>query len=448
MSWATILWWTSDLLLNFRTGYFADGVLEMNPRRVAQRYLKHFFAVDLTITLADLLGMIMFLMQKRVSDSDLTRLVTRFPRIVKVTKLLRLMNMLRIARFVEPMERLGDRYFSEVLHHVVNMMGLLMFILWLNHIFGCAWFMIAANTSGDTGFSWTGKTYGIDHTYKASGGLFQYFTAFHWALTQMTPGSMSVEPQNSVERIFNIACLILGLAFFSSVISSMTATLTQIKMLRQEREKVILTLDKFLRRKAISREVALNVRKQVFQRMTQRKPLEMVDVKALSMLSVTMRGDLLFEISTPHLRSHQIFRLIEQTDVSALKQICNSGIVIRALMAQDILFLQDAKCHEVYLITSGTCAYMRKASPHCEERESRTEGIGEKAWLSWVALWSLWTHVGTGEAEQTGEVLVVQPDNVFQSIGRCGDLRDIFEEYSLAFHQRLISTGPPFSLAR
>eukprot|EP00971_Amphidinium_carterae_P302840 6017360-Amphidinium_carterae.1 len=36
-----------------------------------------------------------------------------------------------------------------------------------------------------------------------------------------------VVPRNSVERIFNIACLIFGLVFFSTIISSLSAKLMQ-----------------------------------------------------------------------------------------------------------------------------------------------------------------------------------------------------------------------------
>ena len=120
--------------------------------------------------------------------------------------------------------------------------------------------------------------------------LFQYLTAFHWSLTQMTPGSMPVQPVNSCERIFNIACLFLGLLFFGSVISSMTTAFTQLKLLAFEREKTISELETFLRQKAISREMSVAVKKQVVSRMSQKKPLEISDVRALPNAVLDLTG--------------------------------------------------------------------------------------------------------------------------------------------------------------
>merc|ERR1712136_318990 len=406
----------------------------MRPKPVMKMYLQTYFPLDLAMTTADWLAMFVAIMFQSAGESDITSLFAKFPRIVKVTKVIRLMSMLRVARFVEPLERLGNQYFSEALRLVVNMIALLVLVFWLNHLLGCTWFWIATQSAGEseTGFTWRDSSFVEDGPrYRDTVQMFQYLTAFHWAMTQMTPGSMPVQPFNSTERIFNIVCLILGLAFFSSVISSMTATLTQLKMLRQEREKVMLNLEKFLRRKTISREVALSVRKQVKARMTQVKPLEIGDVEGLSMLSVTLRQDLMYDLSKTHLRSHQIFRVVEQTDISVLAQIC-VGVNFRVLMSQDVLFMQDKSCDETYFVISGTYSYVQRPSDHMEI-------VVEKQWLSWAALWSHWAHTGTAEAGSTSEVLVMQTDSVCQCVCRCGDLRSLFEDYAVTYHQRLVS---------
>lgn len=437
MSWITGIWWTGDLILNFRTGIYRDGALEMSPQIVARTYLKSYFVIDMAMTTADWLAIIVAILSWSADQSDMTSLVAKFPRIVKVTKVIRLMSMLRIARFIEPLERLGNQYFSEALRLVVNMVALLILIFWLNHVLGCSFYWLGTRNDTETGYTWRYSTF-VENgpSYKDTEQVFQYLTAFHWATTQMTPGSMPVQPLNSVERIFNIICLILGLAFFSSVISSMTATLTQLKMLRQERERVMLTLEKFLRRKTISREVALSVRKQVTARMTRTKPLQMEDVEGLSMLSVGLRQDLMLDLSRTHLRTQQIFRVVDQSDVSVLRQICTTGVKFKVLMEQDILFMQDKVCDETFFVMSGSVKYVQK--PIREELF-----VGEKQWLSWVALWSHWTHVGTAEAESSSEVLTMHADSVFQSVGRSGDLRNFFEDYSISYHKRLTAASPP-----
>lgn len=449
MSWVTTIWWTLDIAFNFRTGFFADGLLEMGSKMVARRYMRTTFPVDIAVTFLDWLGVVTVFIYQSASQNDMTTLITTFPRIIKVTKLLRLMSFLRIARFIEPLERLGDQYFSQVLHHIINMVALLLLILWLNHILACAWYTLATSGATDTGYVWTNRQIMSDGpTYGECLPMFQYFTAMHWSLTQMTPGSMSVTPLNSLERLFNVVCLLLGLAFFGSVISSMTATLTQLKLLRQEREKTITALDKFLRRKAVGREIAVSVRKQVTQRMSVKKPPEMNDVKAITMLSSSLKAELIFELSKPFLRHHQLFRLVEQTSSIVLKSVCDNGVEFKSLLAQDVLFKQDDPSESAYFIMSGAMEYKQRLVGATGSQDSdldNTFEVSEEHWLCWVTVWSIWKHVGTAEVHRAtaAEVLILRPDALFKAISRNCDLRDIFEEYSLAFHKRLISAKPP-----
>jgi len=246
-SCCTTVWWTLDIILNFRTAYFANGMLETKPEMVIQNYLRWWFPLDALVTSLDWFGLAINIIG---DDSSQLAIITDFPRFIKMTKALRVMNVLRIARIVQPLERLVDQNFSEFLRQTINMAERFMVVLWLNHVLACAWYGIAVQAGSDTGLNWTDLfPLNAGWTYADSGGTFQYTTAFHWALTQMTPGSMPVHPLNSAERIYNIFCLFLGLLFFSSVVSSMTATMAQLKSLRKGRDRTITELEHFLREK-------------------------------------------------------------------------------------------------------------------------------------------------------------------------------------------------------
>jgi len=444
LSFVTASWWVIDICLSFRTGFFADGVLEMNPNIVARRYLR-WFPVDAVVTLGDWLGLAITLAIESES-SGFTSLVTTIPRIVKSTKLLRLLNLVRVARFLEPLERVGDQFVSKALQHVVTMCVVLILLMLVNHLLACAWFAISTSARADTGYDWTDMNLLHDIPYRHTNPTFQYLTAFHWALTQMTPGSMPVQPMNSSERLFNIVCLFLGLLFFSSVISSMTSAFTQLKLLALERERTITELETFLRQRAISREMSVAVKKQVMQRMSQKKPLEMEDVQALTMLSLTLREDLKFELFKRHMRSHHLFRLVEQTDSTVFKRICNTGVLFKALLPQDVLFVPDTPCDSAYLVTIGMIEYKERHSTvltkNLSRRDTEDEQVAQGSWLCWAALWSHWTHVGKAEAGPVSEVLMLGSEALVESISRCTELRELFEEYSCTFHKRLVSASP------
>jgi len=445
MSVVIAVWWTLDIFFNFRTGFFANGVLEMHSRAVARRYLR-WFPIDAAITMVDWSGIIISVTMTEESSS-LTSLST-YPRIVKATKVLRLLNLLRVGRFVEPLERLGDQFVSKVLHQVSNMVLIFSVLFLVNHVLACAWYALTMSPTTDTGHRWTDiPLMSNAESYGDFGFSFQYLTAFHWTLTQMTPGSMPVQPTNSQERVFNIVCLFLGLLFFSSVISSMTTGFTQLKMLALERERKINELESFLRQKSISREMAVAVKKQVLRRMSQRKPLEMGDITVLPMLSLTLREELMFDLCKQNLRGHELFRLVEQTDTTVLRNISTKAVSFKALLPQDVLFVADIMCDDAYLVSAGSIDYTEQFSSlslitRVGVSAEDSFVVQQNEWLCWAALWSHWIHVGKAEARSVSEVMVLNSDAVSGCIARSAELRAFFFSYSATFHKRLVAASP------
>lgn len=49
----------------------------------------------------------------------------------------------------------------------------------------------------------------------------------------MTPGSMQVVPVNTVERAFNVLCLMMGVIFFGSLISTLSSKMLHYRMTRR-----------------------------------------------------------------------------------------------------------------------------------------------------------------------------------------------------------------------
>merc|ERR1719410_1542173 len=100
--------------------------------------------------------------------------------------------------------------------------------------------------------------------YRSAPAKFQYLTALHWAFTQMTPGSMSVVPQNSIERAWNILCLILGLFVSALLISQLSAKMVRVQTVNSIQLQQMDTLGRFLVEHDVPRSIAQRIRHQVF----------------------------------------------------------------------------------------------------------------------------------------------------------------------------------------
>merc|ERR1712242_450236 len=93
---------------------------------------------------------------------------------------------------------------SKEAHVVLTVSGMLSVILWSNHVIGCLWYIMGIYAGSDTGLTWLSDG---GAAYTEAGKLYEYTTALHWAITQMTPASMEVTPKSSSERIFTIVCI-------------------------------------------------------------------------------------------------------------------------------------------------------------------------------------------------------------------------------------------------
>merc|ERR1719217_713075 len=92
-------------------------------------------------------------------------------------------------------------------------------MLVISHFVGCFWYYV-----GNGGHGWV-AAYKFD---QESWGH-AYLTSLHWSITQFTPGSMAVQPQNIIERGIAVLVLIGGMIVFSSIVSNITAATNSLK---------------------------------------------------------------------------------------------------------------------------------------------------------------------------------------------------------------------------
>lgn len=435
----SLVFWTLDIPLHFRTGFYKHGELEMRPAAIAVKYLKSSFVIDLALVFADWIDM---LLQFLPSDSSVD--ATNFwklGRMMKVMRILRLVNVMRLSRSLEQLNRIPNQMLSEIVHNLVNMLLLLMTIIWVNHVLACTWIAIARYCPSDTGLHWTSSVVSGESldTYEQSSILFQYSTAVHWSFTQMTPGSMPVQPLNSIERLFNICCLVMGLLFFTSVISSMSAKMTQLRMETNKRDTAMGQLDAFLRQKSVQGEIALNVKKQVEQRLGQRKPMMEKDLPVLNLLSETLQKELKIELRRGHLLHHQLFRVLDQVDRQTVEEICCRATSFAVFLAEDSVFVQGKEATAANFIVSGRVRYTQQPQLSVVA-ESKQFNLGEKSWLCWAALWVQWQHVGTAETTSSAELLVLDADAFIAVVFQHVRLRSFCAEYMELLHRK-ITTG-------
>lgn len=405
---ATAIVWTLDMLVNLNSGYYEDGILEMSRRRIVRRYLFTWGLVDLTINAVDWFSICSVFWEEQwrgVGDGGMTLL-----RLLKVHRVVRLAALARSQRLMERTRRLQALGLFRGRDRVMMQVGkLAVLILWINHILCCAWFAIGTAPSSDTGLTWLDPSHSSTIDYREVGTLFQYTTALHWAMTQMTPGSMEVVPKNSLERVLSVVSIMFGLLFGSSIISQLSAMMVKMQIQQQEKSAKVLNLRKFLSQQQISPSFAHQVERVLLDRLSVSHRLREQDVEALELLPAHVQAQIKECMFVSHLVRHQLLRQLPACSPTFMRALC-SKVFSTYLARGDELLPPSEECKTVRIIRRGEAVYQ------CVGKD--TSSVGEGTWIGEPCLWMQWTTVGRVETTSACELVSLPREALSEAVAK------------------------------
>lgn len=456
VSLATLAFWMFDMVLNFFTGYFREGEMVMQRKAIALNYLRTWFFVDMAINSVDIITLFFELM---IVQDDSGYRVT--PVVMRVFRLLKVGKLLRVVLF---MSSLRDRTRS-IVGRTLRVLGLgvklVVILLWLNHVISCMWYFIGSSGISDTGYTWldmetsTGRV-----TYREVGRLFQYSTSLHWSITQMTPGSMAVVPQNTLERFFNVACLLIGLFVGALLVSQLSARMVKMQLENQEQSNKMHRLHTYLRENNIGWSLRSRVQAQILDRLDVDRRLTVKDVDLFSFLSLSLRKELCFEAYAHHVTTHTLFHAWGAIHVKLLESICLQAAELACLSKDDDLFTPHSVANKTYLILKGALRYgadqedrgciqffsdMVQDEDEEEESEDRMEDIvRDSTWVSEAAIFLECSYAGTLTSLNPCELLAIDVHALLGILKNYPRVRTLNHHYAVAFY-RLLTAGDPDS---
>merc|ERR1712050_254939 len=152
--------------------------------------------------------------------------------------------MLRLIKVVQILRSVADMISSEATGIIANIVTMVLCMLLLSHFVACGWYFLSHWESERTDDAI--PTWITVHNMKDKEIAYQYFTGFHWAMTQFTPASMDVQPHNLAERVYAVSVVIMALVVFSYVLGSITGSLQQLRGMQQEASKLFWKMRRFL----------------------------------------------------------------------------------------------------------------------------------------------------------------------------------------------------------
>jgi len=365
-------------------------------------------------------------------------------RFTKWSRLLRLVSMARFIRFTDVIERIVDRTSQSPYALIAfQVFRLLFVIVYVNHFGACVWWAIGRLASSNTGARWVNQDVEYtDYFYTDADPLYQYATCLHWAVTQILAGSMQVNAVNTAERLFSVVCLIFGVLFFSSLVSMLTSKMTQLRVMHQGRTAKLCQLRDFLRNKGVAPELAMNITKQVSMSLFEKRPDTPSDLKAWPLISKAHKDELHRELCMPHLVKHSFFLLVGHIEAKLLSRLCDKAVHLAVHSQHEVVFLPGVVASETFMVISGQMRYSQDQETSMISHPVVRDVLPD-TWVCEAALWTLWTTVGTLEAAQVCELLVIKAEKMVEVLQRNVHVCQVGGEYGRAIFHRVCAARPP-----
>lgn len=394
MAWITSIYWLLDIPASFLVGYaiLEEGTVEMRITKIARRYLRTWFFFDLIIVGVDWGLQIWTLLLLTQQDSGAEAGVAFF-RMAKTIRLLRFLRLLRLLKARGRINDLVEQIQSEASLILIGILKMLVFIVTVNHLVACVWYAIG-NYDASRQDRWI-----VEYKVEMKNLLYRYSTALHWSITQFTPASMEVFPQNEYERLFTVCIILSGMLIFSSFVSAITNAMNQLRNLNSWRHEQESLLRRYLRENLVTPSLTARIHNCLNKAMKQsRRRVHEDEINILQLLPLSLKFELSNEIYAPALGKHPFFTFCYSCLPAESRKIYSHAVAQKSLViSQELITTGEAGKH-MYFLVSGTLIYTRDDDEH--QAITTTQ-----PWLVEPALWLKWQHVGTASSSSQSELV-------------------------------------------
>eukprot|EP00929_Paragymnodinium_shiwhaense_P003530 TRINITY_DN10408_c0_g1_i2.p1 TRINITY_DN10408_c0_g1~~TRINITY_DN10408_c0_g1_i2.p1 ORF type:complete len:765 (-),score=135.18 TRINITY_DN10408_c0_g1_i2:73-2367(-) len=382
-----------NLLFLIVLGYGKDGRLVTDRQLIAYRYLSTWFCADCLILLVDVC-----LMFGNIFHSFKALAFLRVGKALRYLRVARLLRITRMRKLVEAIyifdELINSQTFTIAKSILLNVLGVLV----ICHYLACFWYYLGMESVS----CWVGA-YKMESDSVAT----LYLTSLHWALTQVTPGSSSVQPQSISEKCFAVGVLVFGLIIFSSIVSSITAAANSLKSVNRAYATQRATMRRFFRQEAMDPELVARVTRYADHMLQQRiQSLTIEAVPIFRMLPQSLFLEVVDAQFAHFLRVHPFFKAVSVQNPQMVRKLCHTALAKTGLVAEDIIFQPGESCQHMYFVSRGDFTYTMLG---CEAAPLT------QSWFCEAVLWVRWVHQGTMVADDDSELLLLSSD-AFQDV--------------------------------
>lgn len=371
----TFAFWTLDIPLHFIFGIQLEGTLELRPKKLAQIYLRSWFALDVLVVLIDIFVFIL----EAVLTNGMEGSMIRSARYLRILRLLRLARLLRVIKLTRELTLLANRFLSTHAFMVMKIVAGLGMMIAMNHLVACVWYGLASMRAEDD--NWVASM-GLE---RAGFGT-SYAASMHWALTQFTPATTNIAPVSGLERWFALLIVLLAMGVFSSFIGSISATVSSLRSARSEQAQKQSKLLQFFIERDLSVDLYMKVQEALRREGAFRMRSAEDEVEMIQGIPERFKIQLHEEMYASTLAKCHFWpeRQLQEDEQFFIRLLCHQCLSEAAAAPGQDVFLPGNDCAQAYVMQTGLMSY------HGKENFEQNCSAEMNSCLCITALWADW----------------------------------------------------------
>ena len=349
-----------DLVINFRTGYFIEEVLngesvksltvEFEPGKVALHYAKTWLLLDLSSAIPFTLMDALF-----ASSGGADSL-----KFIKTLRLLRFLKLARLFKVEDMMGSLGEEAKDRVedfmqdgrTKSAVMLLSIMVKTAAINHLLACVWTAIGRAGSSDDMDNWLANEqkgpFFVEDTEEGPHVTTIYLASFYFCFTTMSSvGYGDITPRNNTERIFVVLLEFIGGFVFAVIIAAITSIVTHLDTNKRRATEQLDAVQSFIQTRKFPHEMGRRIRRH-FRQYYEMKPA-IDERKIFSEMSTALRMEVSAYIVSVQMSAVKIFQTMNPMLWASLLPLLKP---LRFDIGETVC-TQYAECSEMYIILNG-----------------------------------------------------------------------------------------------
>ena len=337
----------ADVLFSFRTGFVENGVYCVDKKRIAEKYIKSWFLLDVIAS-----APLSFVPAGGAVDNNWVRFL----------KIFRLLRLTRLSRILNVWER------NMVMHPgMLRLFKLFSLVILVAHWTACTW-VIFGDLIGFGETIWV-PSLSFEHDYTLSE---KYFQALYWAFVVLfTFSTEDNKPELPSEATITIIFIITGVYMNATIIGSTSSLLASLDDTKREQQEMMQHLFSYMKNRSLPKSLQNRMRDNIMFAISRKE--DILSHAVLQYLSPALRAEVADHLNAQLLNDVWLFSNCDDR----LKESMSLMLVPVYYGQNQVVFEEGTPAMEMYFIKMGEVGVYCNFQAGLDSREEKRQA--EKA---------------------------------------------------------------------